>query len=139
MYNVSDTYCDTFLTPKGALENLMSVHLSVYKFARAFFLNLYIYAHNRARSMRPHQQRECLSETPTLSSYHIVTVTGVRARSLLCADCGKAVCAKCGVETSTLPPSGHNITGASANTNITSTHKVSFKTKDFITGSPNQL
>lgn len=51
-----------------------------------------------------------------------------RARSLLCADCGKAVCTKCGVETSTLPPgggpSGHPIIGATANTSITSAHKV---------------
>ena len=67
MYNV---YCEWhilwhILTPKGALENLMSVHLSVYKLARAFFLTLYIYAHNRACSIRAHQQRECLSETPT--------------------------------------------------------------------------
>ena len=57
-------------------------------------------------------------------------MTGVRARSLLCADCGKAVCPKCGLETSTLPPgvSGQAITGAT-NTSLTSSHKVMMATR----------
>ena len=63
------------------------------------------------------------------------TVTGVRARSLLCADCGKAVCPKCGLETSTLPPgvSGQAITGVT-NTSLTSSHKVMMTWRHRING-----
>ena len=46
--------------------------------------SLYIYAHNRAFSIRAHQQRECLSETPTpypilvhiIMMWHILWPTG---------------------------------------------------------------